>query len=562
MKTIIIILFVSLLFCNKTAYSQQPTMVKDINPGTTTSFFEPSFTAIGSTLYFAANDGTNGYELWKSDGTNAGTVMVKDIYPGYVNGIAFGSEPRNLTNVNGTLFFTANNGTNSRELWKSDGTEAGTIMVKDITTGFSNIQELTDVNGILFFSANDVNGIELWKSDGTEAGTAMVKDIYSGVSAGFANSSFPVSLTNINGTLFFEAKNNADSFAKLWKSDGTTLGTVLVLGYPETTSTMLDVGKLYNMNNTLYLTIYDNFNGTELWKSNGTTAGTSMIKDIFPGYNIQVDVAYSSVPNNLTYINGIIFFSAADTEIDSINKNFELWKTDGTNAGTVKVKEIRNGTYNYGSYPTSLVNGNGTLYFSANDGINGIEIWKSDGTETGTTIVKDLYSGIGNSEPREFININGTTYFVANDGIIGQELFKTDGTVSGTIGYNIRFLSESSSPEYLTNVNGKLFFTANNGGQNGRELWVLDTNSLSVKNNEITESKITIFPNPVNNILTIQIPEKTSMGNITITDLTGKKVLEQNNNATSVNVENLQNGIYLFQIVSEGKTATSKFIKQ
>ena len=536
-------------------------MVKDINPGTNTSFFQPKFAKVNETLFFAANDGTNGYELWKSDGTNAGTVMVKDIYPGYTtSGIAYSSEPRNLTNVNGTLFFTANNGINGRELWKSDGTEAGTIMVKDIDPNFSNPLELTNVNGILFFTANtSANGVELWKSDGTDAGTIMVIDIYQGSTNGVPNSAAPVSLINVNGILYFDAKNGND-FGKLWKSDGTTSGTVMIIGYPETTQTMIDVGKLYNINNSLYLTFYDNFNGTELWKSDGTTAGTVMIKDIYPGYNVQVDIANSSVPSNLTSVNGTIFFSACDSQIDSNNRNFELWKTDGSAAGTIKVKEIRNGTFNYGSQPSILTNANGILYFSANDGINGIELWKSDGTENGTTIIKDLYSGPGNSEPNELTYINGLTYFVANDGIIGQELFKTDGTAAGTAGFDIR-LSESSSPEYLTNVNGKLFFTATNGGQSGRELWVLDTNSLSNDENFINNNKFSIFPNPVNSVLTIQNLDNKVIDKISITDLTGKKVLEQNNNSNSINVEKLQNGMYLLQISTTEENSVIKFIK-
>ncbi|MBR9970880.1 ELWxxDGT repeat protein [Magnetospirillum sulfuroxidans] len=81
-------------------------------------------------MFFAATDGTNGTELWKSDGTAVGTVMVKDINPG-----SSSSSPNHLTNVNGTLYFSATDGTNGTELWKSDGTAVGTVMVKDIRTG-------------------------------------------------------------------------------------------------------------------------------------------------------------------------------------------------------------------------------------------------------------------------------------------------------------------------------------------------------------------------------------------------------------------------------------------
>ena len=66
---------------------------------------------VGDTLFFAANDGVHGTELWKSDGTEAGTVLVKDINPGVTSyGYAFGSNPFRLTAVGGTLFFRANDG--------------------------------------------------------------------------------------------------------------------------------------------------------------------------------------------------------------------------------------------------------------------------------------------------------------------------------------------------------------------------------------------------------------------------------------------------------------------
>ena len=90
----------------------------------------PVLTNVNGTLFFTADDGVNGCELWKSDGTAAGTVLVKDIRPGSCS-----SCPRNLTNVNGTLFFAADDGSDGRELWKSDGTAAGTVLVKDICPG-------------------------------------------------------------------------------------------------------------------------------------------------------------------------------------------------------------------------------------------------------------------------------------------------------------------------------------------------------------------------------------------------------------------------------------------
>ncbi len=125
-------------------------LLKDIN-----AFSEPlgsdpaQLLVIGEVLYFTANDGATGVELWKSDGTAAGTVLVKDIRPG-----GLGSAPSNLTNFGGTLYFSANDGVRGHELWKSDGTAAGTICVKDVESGPGNSypRHLTNVDGTLFFT--------------------------------------------------------------------------------------------------------------------------------------------------------------------------------------------------------------------------------------------------------------------------------------------------------------------------------------------------------------------------------------------------------------------------
>lgn len=104
--------------------------------------------------------------------------MLKDIYAGSTT-----SSPQLLTNVNGVLYFSATDPDNGTELWKSDGTATGTLLVKDIyaTVGNASPQALTNGNGILYFSATDAaHGAELWKSDGSAAGTQLIKDIWGG----------------------------------------------------------------------------------------------------------------------------------------------------------------------------------------------------------------------------------------------------------------------------------------------------------------------------------------------------------------------------------------------
>ena len=163
---------------------------------------------MGGTLCFTADDGTNGRELWKSDGMAATTLLVKDIRPG-----AAGSDPFGMTNVNGTLYFAADDGTTGRELWRSDGTTAGTAIVRDIRPGGagSDPGSLTNVGGTLYFAADDGSaGRELWRSDGTAASTSRVADINPG-----GASSDPQYLAVAIGHLFFAADDGVHGF-ELW----------------------------------------------------------------------------------------------------------------------------------------------------------------------------------------------------------------------------------------------------------------------------------------------------------------------------------------------------------
>jgi len=435
------------LLCSSTHAQYITSLVKDIRPGPNSSGAQ-NLIDVNGTLFFIADDGTSGVELWRSDGTPGGTVLVKDINPG-----AGESVPIWFANLNGTLFFDANDGTNGHELWKSDGTTGGTVMVKDINPGAGDSypQNLIAVNGVLFFKATDgTNGMELWKSDGTPGGTVMVKDINPGPGA----SDF-TSLTAVNDTLFFNP-NNGTNGQELWKSDGTTGGTVMV---KDINPGVGGSGSYYltNVNGTVFFYAFDGTNGGELWKSDGSSGGTVMVKDINPGGG-------SSYPQYLININDTLFFSADD----GTNGN-ELWKSDGTSGGTVMAKDINPGVG--ASYPQYLVNINDTLFFSADDGTNGGELWKSDGTTGGTVMVKDINPGAGGSSLYLLTNVNGTLFFEAYEGTNGLELWMSDGTTDGTVmAKDINPGVDGSTPYYLTNVNGTLFFSADDG-TDGSELW-------------------------------------------------------------------------------------------
>jgi ELWxxDGT repeat protein len=185
-----------------------PQMVPDLNLAQAGIFVRGPIIEMGGLAYFSRGFGAGDYELWKTDGAAAGTVLVKDIKPGVA-----GSNPKNLANINGTLWFSANDGVNGTELWKSDGTVAGTVLVKDISAGIfpSNPANFRSAAGTIFFSSTDgTTGQELWKTDGTTNGTVQVKDIRAGLSGSSARE-----FTNFGGALYFSATDSNFDWPRL-----------------------------------------------------------------------------------------------------------------------------------------------------------------------------------------------------------------------------------------------------------------------------------------------------------------------------------------------------------
>lgn len=372
--------------------------------------------------YYSATDDLHGRELWRSDGTAAGTRRVLDIRAG-----AQDSDPESLLVVGDELLFSAEDAFGGRELWRSDGTAAGTTRVRDVAAGTRNgLAALSSINegpaavfgGKLYFVADDGDsGAELWVSDGTADGTVIVKDIQPG-----SGGSEPQHLTVAGGKLFFSANGGGSDGRELWVSDGTGSGTVLVENIFPTSGQGSAPDQLTAAGERLFFVALDGSDAeADLWTSDGTAEGTQRVRNL--------GATSVTVPDRLHYVPGLarVFFTAAESG------GRELWVSDGTDAGTVQVLDIRAGTGS--SSPQDFHAFGNRLLFRADDGTHGSEPWVSDGTAEATGLVLDISPGSGGSTPGvapAMVTLGEQAYFNLASTTDGSTLWRTDGTAGGT----------------------------------------------------------------------------------------------------------------------------------
>jgi len=399
-------------------------------------------------LYFAANDGKTGQELWRSDGTPSGTYQLADLRPG-----SQGSNPDGLTAFHGRVFFRANDGTHGAALWSTDGTEAGTRLVHASPSGAPAFDPtgLTALGSrLVFFGVTAATGRELWVSDGSGAGTRLLGDFIPG-----ATGMVVLALTVAGGRLWFVAADPARG-QELWVTNGTSAGTRRLTDFPNPGAFSKDLlgFRPFWVGGRLVFPIDDSVHGYELWATDGTTAGTGLLRDLNPG-------AGGSLLFPMQMLNGRLYFAAFQPA-----RGVEPWSTNGTAAGTRLVADVCPGACSSFAFGFQLLGGQ--LFFGADDGIHGYEIWRAEGGGEAVR-VSDL------EKPLEFFAVPGrdSLVFVQSDEATGRELWRTDGTAGGTrlLRDINRTIAGGSQPDHLQDAGGRLWFDT---ARPERALWTSD----------------------------------------------------------------------------------------
>jgi ELWxxDGT repeat protein len=384
-------------------------------------------TSVSGRLFFAANDGLHGNELWASNGSGIGTYLVKDINPGSGGSASLWGYPGGAA-LNNDLIFSAAGG-----VWKSDGSQAGTNLLWKWEA--DGVPQFWGADSLVYIYYSE----KLWVTDGRPGNPTLLATFY-----GFS----PKQIVNGNRLFLYLYEEGIES---LWTSMGTPSSTVKLYSGPVT--------GLCIFNNLTYFSTED-----QIWQSDGTNDGTIASITIPDGKIEDLAAAGSS-----------LYFTVSDDE------GWSIWRSDGNQTGTEFIKRINNSTDD--EYIFDLHVFANKVFFSANDGIHGSEPWISDGTPNGTMLVSDIAAAERSSHPDWITPTENLVFFSANDNIHGVELWASDGTAQGTFMIEdivppgeggLHYCSgDGSCPGYLTVVGKKLFFAAEEG-DGDVELWALN----------------------------------------------------------------------------------------
>jgi len=520
----------------------QATHLKTISTSNETNqTIRPGLTFNGNHYFSASKSNFLTFStMWKTDGTESGTIDFID------SDDVFDASP--IFVFNNDLYYLANE-LNVRTIYKTDGINSIPVITPTATSlqiGFDHRTVATLNSNFIFFYGDTTTGFELYSSDGTPGNITLVKDIRPGTA-----SSFPNYFTKIAGNKIVFTANDGTNGTELWVTDGTSAGTQLVKDID--TSGSSGITKLTSFNGKAYFA-----QGNEIWESDGTEAGTQIF------LNLRSD---DTSDQPFYEYNNELYFTAYDTTFNFV----DLWKTNGTITGS---SILASGL----EYADVFQKTNTLLFFAAYTNANGYELWRTDGTPQGTYLTRDINPGpedslvadpsLGNGGDKLFFE----SVFITSNSVLEDEqdgeLWSSDGTEVGTLlNTTIDSGSGEGNPDDFFNINDKLIFKADadvngNGTNAGINLWITDTNLLSNTTYTTKENNIILYPNPAKDYLIIKTNNVLNIEEISLYSLDGREIAKYYKYNSKICIENIESGTYILNIKTlDGTKKSVKFIK-
>lgn len=365
------------------------------------------FVSFQNFAWFAATSPSTGRELFRSDGTLAGTALFTNIAAGSAS-----SSPRGLAVIGNRLYFSATTATMGFEPFVSDGTVAGTFRLGDLAPSISSSfpSQFTACGAIVVFFADDVSpGLELFRTDGTVLGTSIFADLEptNGAIAG-------AELRAFGNAAVFVVRNHTTYGSEVWRTDGTYFGTNPIADLSPGPSGSDPRDLVVTGDGRLFF-VADSGSGRELHVSDGTTPGTRMVVDLAPSGSAPITRLVAGFSR--------VFFAMTDM------LGTELWTSDGTAAGTRLLREANIGPgTGLGTAPFAALPGYAGIVFAGYHPVDQLQVWVSDGSVFGTHPVGQLTTAIGPGAARMTnLRVAGNAaWFAADDGAFGLEPWSAD----------------------------------------------------------------------------------------------------------------------------------------
>lgn len=491
------------------------------------------FRKLNDKILLETNEADTGREIWESDGTTSGTKLIKDIYPGLESSVI--GTLKTGTAINNIFYFIAKDESSLGEIWKSDGTTAGTVKMTSFINGRTST--LTAVGNSIYFLIKEDYKLQVWKINATTGVTVLVKD-------NMPISNMPTFQGKCNGTFIFTFQPSGTNNSRVWRSNGTSEGTFPITaeidGNGSDEGGTAGLTQYIEKDNKLYFV-----SRFYLLETDGTLENTKTVANLWNAQNNLVSSGDAiEVDNNLFFM----FFSADLFKL-------EIWKFDLINRNASVVYTNQSSQY---FYPSNLAKTDDSLLFCGPNATAGTALLSMKLNDYSISYLKELAPNA--DKPFMFFNnmnraviskIKANEYFISS---ATDKNYESKGWISNLSSKLTENVIALDNVWNVFSYNDCLYYAKDN------KLWKY-ANNLSIPLTE-KKSSLVFYPNPSSDFINVEAENNATVEDFQIFDLNGRLVSSPASNLNNkIDVSRLNRGSYILKAKVNGTLVSRKIIK-